>query len=579
MWGEEFNFSIDELPVKIFGTGNAQFAKALQVYLLSRDYGNLKSELQVGNGKWIALKTYISRCSYDEKLCVHALSNLTKAEFKKATMALEARNKHNSTGKARVDPVTWNQIRDIIDKHEISEEVVEEHVEFVECDYDEEFEIEDFDGRTTKGYGLYDDNNDASDDDEEAMDIKKGHFGTGTYHIDDLIEKASGIKVIRGQPCGQTSSQEFKVRKNKYGSRFVGAFCQFNIGDVSPNVLGVFCTDSGKPCDFNSSSCHGNDQPCIGACFVAGTTDGPGALGFQQGDKKINKFWKRVRDFLKKPSDYQAAFQTAKLVLLSIGEMFFPYAWANLPKKGTRQLDMGRIYIGGKFSEICWLPPILQLRVLLEEERHQLMTKLTNLRHQLKDLIKKPQLSDGSVDGLFIGVLTSASPLHEMINECSSFIELASSEQSEKGNTNRDLSATLDTKDREISDLNEKVVKLSFVETFVDRTISIFATIFGDEEFLATSISDKLSHLEKIARTTTHADGISISTIPGPLTAKERTLKRNDVKARSILLMAIPNEHQLTFNQYKDAKTLFEAIQSRFGGNDATKKTQKTFIQ
>nr|GEY80793.1 hypothetical protein [Tanacetum cinerariifolium] len=25
-----------------------------------------------------------------------------------------------------------------------------------------------------------------------------------------------------------------------------------------------------------------------------------------------------------------------------------------------------RIYIGGKFSEICWLPPILQLRVLLE---------------------------------------------------------------------------------------------------------------------------------------------------------------------------------------------------------------------
>ncbi|GJY24243.1 hypothetical protein Tco_0397901 [Tanacetum coccineum] len=31
--------------------------------------------------------------------------------------------------------------------------------------------------------------------------------------------------------------------------------------------------------------------------------------------------------------------------------------------------------------------------------------------------------------------------------------------------------------------------------------------------------------------------------------------------------------------QYKDAKTLFAAIQTRFGGNDATKKTQKTLLK
>ncbi|GJZ86803.1 hypothetical protein Tco_0658413 [Tanacetum coccineum] len=30
--------------------------------------------------------------------------------------------------------------------------------------------------------------------------------------------------------------------------------------------------------------------------------------------------------------------------------------------------------------------------------------------------------------------------------------------------------------------------------------------------------------------------------------------------------MALPNEHLLTFNQYKDAKTLFAPIQTRFGG-------------
>ncbi|GKC57492.1 hypothetical protein Tco_1085090 [Tanacetum coccineum] len=55
--------------------------------------------------------------------------------------------------------------------------------------------------------------------------------------------------------------------------------------------------------------------------------------------------------------------------------------------------------------------------------------------------------------------------------------------------------------------------------------------------------------------------------------------KENDVKARSMLLMALPNEHQLTFNQYKDAKTLFATITTRFGGNDATKKTQKTLLK
>ncbi|GJX75267.1 retrovirus-related pol polyprotein from transposon TNT 1-94 [Tanacetum coccineum] len=46
-----------------------------------------------------------------------------------------------------------------------------------------------------------------------------------------------------------------------------------------------------------------------------------------------------------------------------------------------------------------------------------------------------------------------------------------------------------------------------------------------------------------------------------------------------MLLMALPNEHLMTFNQYKDAKTLFAAIQTRFGGNEATKKTQKTLLK
>ncbi|GJR32103.1 hypothetical protein Tco_1108335 [Tanacetum coccineum] len=53
----------------------------------------------------------------------------------------------------------------------------------------------------------------------------------------------------------------------------------------------------------------------------------------------------------------------------------------------------------------------------------------------------------------------------------------------------------------------------------------------------------------------------------------------NDVKARSLLLMALLNEHQLTFNQYVDAQSMFVAIKARFGGNEATKRTQKALLK
>ncbi|GJR43160.1 putative ribonuclease H-like domain-containing protein [Tanacetum coccineum] len=74
-------------------------------------------------------------------------------------------------------------------------------------------------------------------------------------------------------------------------------------------------------------------------------------------------------------------------------------------------------------------------------------------------------------------------------------------------------------------------------------------------------------------------NGTSVTKMSVPVTAEEKTNKKNDVKARSLLLMALPNEHQLTFSQYTDAKTMFAAIEIRFGGNEATKKTQKTLLK
>ncbi|GJV91899.1 hypothetical protein Tco_1539712 [Tanacetum coccineum] len=62
----------------------------------------------------------------------------------------------------------------------------------------------------------------------------------------------------------------------------------------------------------------------------------------------------------------------------------------------------------------------------------------------------------------------------------------------------------------------------------------------------------------------------SLGSVPNcPITTEEKVQKKNDMKARSMLLMALPNEHLMTFNQYKDAKTLNQKIivEQVFNGN------------
>nr|GEW03985.1 hypothetical protein [Tanacetum cinerariifolium] len=55
--------------------------------------------------------------------------------------------------------------------------------------------------------------------------------------------------------------------------------------------------------------------------------------------------------------------------------------------------------------------------------------------------------------------------------------------------------------------------------------------------------------------------------IVAPTTIKQRLAKKNDLKARGTLLMALPDKHQLKFNIHKDAKSLMVAIEKRFGAD------------
>nr|GFB75282.1 hypothetical protein [Tanacetum cinerariifolium] len=83
-------------------------------------------------------------------------------------------------------------------------------------------------------------------------------------------------------------------------------------------------------------------------------------------------------------------------------------------------------------------------------------------------------------------------------------------------------------------------------------------------------------------------ESTTASASEGPAKKKGRTVafttddmqkRRNDVKARTTLLLALLDEHQLRFNKYKTAQELWAAILKTFGGNEATKKTKKNLLK
>ncbi|GJU31588.1 reverse transcriptase domain-containing protein [Tanacetum coccineum] len=78
-------------------------------------------------------------------------------------------------------------------------------------------------------------------------------------------------------------------------------------------------------------------------------------------------------------------------------------------------------------------------------------------------------------------------------------------------------------------------------------------------------------------RISTGKDGIV--RILSPVTAAEIQAVEKERKAKNILLMAIPKEHMRRFHGMDDAKEIWEAIRTRFGGNANSKKMQKAVFK
>ncbi|KAJ9554485.1 hypothetical protein OSB04_018530 [Centaurea solstitialis] len=152
-----------------------------------------------------------------------------------------------------------------------------------------------------------------------------------------------------------------------------------------------------------------------------------------------------------------------------------------------------------------------------EEERKTLMKEVSNLHQQLKALSKQQLLIDGNDAGASSDHLPSETgeggekSLQEMVHECFKFIELSLNERSQAEGTIRELNTTLHTKDIEIEDLRARVNEhsvsqdvvaksneVSYVEATADRILFSFANTLGDAELFDTSVSGKMSHLEKM---------------------------------------------------------------------------------
>ncbi|GKD57588.1 hypothetical protein Tco_1290975, partial [Tanacetum coccineum] len=79
---------------------------------------------------------------------------------------------------------------------------------------------------------------------------------------------------------------------------------------------------------------------------------------------------------------------------------------------------------------------------------------------------------------------------------------------------------------------------------------------FQVQDYALWDVIENGNSFKPVPQTTTNVDGSSTLLIPGHVITKEKFQKKND-----------------------DVKTLFAAIQTRFGGNEATKKTQKTLLK
>nr|GEX20916.1 hypothetical protein [Tanacetum cinerariifolium] len=117
----------------------------------------------------------------------------------------------------------------------------------------------------------------------------------------------------------------------------------------------------------------------------------------------------------------------------------------------------------------------------------------------------------------------------------------------------------------EVKDLKRHLeIVLMKMMTFILRPLHLQESAAGEE---LSAAKQKLmlldSAVEERLMLLSHINAASVILMLSR--QKQKLARRNELKARGTLLMALPDKHQLKFNSHKDAKTLMEAIENSKG--------------
>uniref|UniRef100_A0A5F9D419 Neutral ceramidase n=1 Tax=Oryctolagus cuniculus TaxID=9986 RepID=A0A5F9D419_RABIT len=198
----------------------------------------------------------------------------------------------------------------------------------------------------------------------KMVDLNGDDLGLISWFAIHPVSMNNSNHLVNGDNMGY-ASYLFEQEKNRGDlpgqGPFVAAFASSNLGDVSSNIVGPHCINTGESCDNANSSCPiggpnmciatgpGQDmfdstqiigqiiyqrakvktcKPALGYSFAAGTIDGVGGLNFTQGMKEGDPFWDTIRDqLLGKPSEEIKECQKPKPILLHTGELSKPHPW------------------------------------------------------------------------------------------------------------------------------------------------------------------------------------------------------------------------------------------------------------
>ncbi|XP_050294251.1 neutral ceramidase [Anthonomus grandis grandis] len=97
---------------------------------------------------------------------------------------------------------------------------------------------------------------------------------------------------------------------------FVGAFASSNLGDVSPNLNGPICVNSGQPCDYIHSTCNGDNKYCIAS--------GPGNNMYESAEIIANRLFENAEKLLANESSREIT-----------GQIKFIHQWVEMPKQSV----------------------------------------------------------------------------------------------------------------------------------------------------------------------------------------------------------------------------------------------------